>query len=157
MSSRCSAISSKVASGSTTPARDACARISACQSNRDVISASGWTQPGKLRQGCDKAAPVVALDGERLAALVGDAIAAPPPLPRTLDPPAAHEVALLEAIERRIQRGEREPERPLRSPLDPAGDFIAVQRLVLDEREDHEIGTPLFCSVNGAGIERCHI
>src|SRR5690242_45738 len=112
MSSRCSAISSTTASVSTTPLCAACARMSACQSNRGVIVASRRTESRDLGQRRNEAAPVLALGCERPAPLVGDAIAAPAALAGALDPSAAHEIALLEPVERRIQGGEREPERP---------------------------------------------
>jgi len=78
-----------------------------------LLLSSGRAQPGDLCDGRDESDPVVALGRERRSPLAGDAVVAAATLPGTLDPAATDQIAILEAIERRIERGEREPQRPV--------------------------------------------
>src|SRR4030095_13134450 len=95
---------------------------------------------------------VLALYRQRFPSFVGDAIAAAAALPRPLHPAAPHQLTRLEAIERRVERGQREPERALAAALEPAGDLIPMQRFVLDQRQDDQIGAALLRRVEGAAI-----
>ena len=71
---------------------------------------------------------------------VGDPVVAAPPLARLLDPAPAQPAAILEAVQRRVERGEREA---WSVPSDRASiclrNVVAVERLILDERQDQEL------------------
>src|SRR5262245_19809171 len=105
--------------------------------------------PGDLRQGCDEPCPILALTRQHPPAAVGNPIASAAALPRPLDPSPADPAALLEAVERFVERRQREAQRAPRSRLDPARNFVAVERLLLDERENQQVGAALFRGVDG--------
>src|SRR5262249_60069359 len=99
---------------------------------------------GHLSERGDETAPVGALLGEHAAARVGDAVVAAPPLARFFDPPSPNPAAIFEAVQRRVERGEREAEPAIRARLDELRDLVPVVALVLDDREDHELGAALL-------------
>src|SRR5687768_8608625 len=86
------------------------AGLSDSRESRDASGAvqSGIFGPGNQPNGVHELAPVVALRREHAASLGGQAIKAPPPLARLLDPLAGEPAALFEPIQQRIQRGDLE-------------------------------------------------
>ncbi len=56
------------------------------------------------------------------------------------DPAPLDQPLILEAVECRIQRRDVKADRALRSLVDQASDFIAVPRLLLEQREDQHFG-----------------
>src|SRR5688572_9184532 len=96
--------------------------------SRESLEASGAVQLGIFgsrdqSNGVDEFAPVVALRGEDLLAFGGEAVEAPPPLARLLDPLARDPAALLEAVEQGIERGHLELQPPARALLDQLADL----------------------------------
>ena len=94
-----------------------------------------------------KRRPVFALRGEHGAAAFGDAVIAPAALARLFDPSALDQRALLEPIERGVERRHREMHRAVRSQLDLPPDLVAVVIRFVDEREDEEIGAAFLGGV----------
>src|SRR5262245_16147482 len=74
----------------------------------------------------------------------GEPAVAPAALALLLDPPAFDEAGVLEPVERGIERRDVVAERAAGALDDQAPDLVAVAGAVLDEREDQEVGRPLF-------------
>src|SRR5215831_1524254 len=130
MSSRCAASSSTVCGGSA----GACARTSDFQSwRRPMVCSSGELDAGHLAERRDQARPVGPLLAEHAAPGLGDAVVAAPALPGLLDPPPLDPPALLEAVERGVERGERKAQAAAAAGLDQLADLVAVVALVLDD------------------------
>src|SRR6266705_3064571 len=111
--------------------------------------------PGDATDCGDELAPCIALRGEHLRALRREAVVPAAALAGLLDPPAVNPPALLEAIEHGVERGDAERENAARSGLDQLAEVVAMARLVLDERQDQELSTPLFELAVEAG--RLHV
>src|SRR5687767_831456 len=88
--------------------------------------------------------PSTPLLGQHFAPVAGEFVHAPPPLAGLLGPAPLDPSALFELIEERIERRGVEGHRSARSLLDQLGDVVAVPRTDLDERQDEELGAPLF-------------
>ena len=108
---------------------------------------------GDLTQRGDESPPLLALRLEDALPRVGDAVVAASALPGPLHPAPANQPALFEAIERGVERSEREAERAVRPLFDLAGDVVAVQRLFVDEREDQQIGAAFLCRIDRRAID----
>src|SRR5688500_6931635 len=109
----------------------------------------GRLDAGDQRERRDEAAPVFSLRSQYGAAAVGNAVIAPAPLAGFLHPAALDQAALLEAIQRRVQRRHGEPDRAVGSELDLPADLIAVMVGLVDQGEDEEIGAAFFGGVDG--------
>src|SRR5262245_39508526 len=149
MSSRCAASSSTACPGRLpAPVSRACLRMSARKSGFGVMSMSRKESrvlhPGELAERGDEAGPVGALLGEDAPAGLGDAVVTAAALARLLDPAPLDPAAILHAVERRVERGEREPEAAIRALLDEPRDLVPVMALVLDEGENHHLGASLL-------------
>jgi hypothetical protein len=88
--------------------------------------------------------------GQDAAARRRDAIAAAPARPGALDPAALDEAAILEPVQRRIERRDVEAELALRPLTDQPADVVAVPGLVLDERQDQDVGAAGFLGLRRA-------
>src|SRR2546422_471087 len=66
------------------------------------------------------------------------------PLAGFFDPAALNPPALLEAIQQRVERGDAKLEDSLRARLNELAEVVAMPRLILDEREDQQLGAALF-------------
>jgi len=84
--------------------------------------------------------PAVALLGQHLPALRGQAVQPPPALAGFLRPPPFDPLALLEPVEQGLERGDVEPQRPVRSRLDQLADVVPMPGPVLDQGEDEQLG-----------------
>src|SRR5689334_20958171 len=112
MSSRCAANSSTACGAScAAPVRRAWARTSAFQSCGTFIVVSspdsarlGVLDASDLPQRGDEAAPVGALLGEHPPSGLRDAVVAPPPLAGLLDPAPLDPAAILQPVERGVER-----------------------------------------------------
>src|SRR6185295_16624422 len=109
---------------SCAPVARACSATSAFQSCRGFMAPpdsiretrprSGVLHAGDTSEGSDETAPVRALLVEDSAALISDAVIAAAARPGFLDPSAADPAAILHSIERRVERRQREAQRPVR-------------------------------------------
>ncbi len=109
-----------------------------------MVPSSGRLDAGDVRESRDEPSPFLALGREHGLPGVGDSVVAPPALARSLDPAAADETAFFEAIQRGVQRGQREPQRPARAVLDVAGDVVTMQRTLVNERQNQEVCAAFF-------------
>src|SRR5579859_1038181 len=137
-SSRCAAtseITSALSPGSSTRPASRCS-TSAPQSRMGHL--------GEAFQGAEEFGPFFA-DGRKLLLPLGSeaiATAAPPRmacLPRAADP-----AALFQPIKQRVERCQRESQRPLRLPLDAARHLIAVKRAVFQNAENRQFRRAAF-------------
>src|SRR5204863_4841049 len=78
--------------------------------------------------------------GEDAPARLGDAIVAAAPLSCLLDPSPFDPAALLEAVERGVERRQGEAQAAAGAGLDQLGDRVTVAALVLDDRQDDDLG-----------------
>src|SRR4029079_4432541 len=92
----------------------------------------------------DELAPGVALGLEHLGAGRGEPVVAAPALAGLLDPAALDPAALLEAVEERIQMSDTEAEAAARPGFDQLAQVVSVPRLILDERQDQQLGAAFF-------------
>src|SRR5262245_53426170 len=84
-------------------------------------------------------------------------VIAPPPLPGLLHPLPLDPAALLQPVEQRIERGDVETQRALRTGLDQLGNLVAVPGPGLNEREDQQLGAALLqFAVEYSGVYICH-
>ncbi len=65
-------------------------------------------------------------------------------LPGLFDPPGLEPAAILEPVERRVERGEREPEAAAGPLFDQFRDLVPVVAVVFHDREDHDFGAAFF-------------
>src|SRR5213594_4463457 len=100
--------------------------------------------PGDAADGQDEFAPRVALRCQDVGAHGRQPVVAAAALPRLLDPSPQDPAALLEAVEQRIQRGHAELEDATRPRLDQLAEVVAVPRLILEERENQQLGAALL-------------
>jgi hypothetical protein len=73
-----------------------------------------------------------------------------------LDPAAGDPPPLLEPVERGVERRQGEGQRPVRPLLDAAGDLVAVQVVVLDQRQDQQLGAAAFRLIEGRASAHAH-
>src|SRR5262245_37447042 len=92
----------------------------------------------------DEFAPRVTLRRQDVGADRRQPVIAAPPLPGFLDPPPQDPAALLEAIEQGIERGDAEFQDAARSRLDELAEVVAVTRLILEQRQDQELGAAVL-------------
>src|SRR5262245_24811286 len=92
----------------------------------------------------DELAPRAALRRQHGGAGRRQPVVAAPALAGLLDPAALDPPALFEAIEQRIERRRAESEHAARSRFDQLAEVVAVAGLILDQREDEELGAALF-------------
>src|SRR3954467_3173314 len=105
---------------------------------------------GDLGQRGDEAAPVGALLDEHAPPRVGNPVVAAAALAGLFHPPALDPAAIFEAIERRVERGERELQAAAGPLLDQLGDLVAVMALVFDDGENHDLGAAFLGFVERA-------
>src|SRR5262245_55852604 len=131
MSSTCAASSSMVCAGrSAAPVRRACARTIAFQSCvRSMTVLLRELHARDLPERGDEPPPVGALLGEHAPPGLGDPIVAAPPLAGLLDPASLDPAAILEPVQRGVERREREPAAPARARLDELRDLVPVMAL----------------------------
>src|SRR5262245_59662208 len=89
-------------------------------------------------------APGVALRLQHLLSGRRQPVVAAAALTRPLDPAALDPAALLEAIQQRIQRRDAELQHTARARFDQLAEVVAVARLILDERQDEQLGASLL-------------
>src|ERR687883_1594761 len=89
-------------------------------------------------------APRTALGREHLPPLAREAVVAAAPLAGLLHPPPLDPAAPLELVEERVERGHVEPEHAAGAGLDQLAQLVAVPRLVLEQRQDHQLRAPLL-------------
>ena len=167
MSSRCAASSSTVCAGrSAAPVARACRRTSAFQSRLPAmmcLSSSGIglqrrrPQDAKRTPATCPSASTNRRQSARCSASTfrpgfGDAVIAAPPLAGLFDPSPLDPPALFHAVERRVERGQREAEVAVRSLLDQLRNLVAVMPLVLDHGQDEDLGAALLGFVQGPAI-----
>src|SRR3954452_520538 len=149
MSSRCAASSSIVCAGSEgAPVFTACARTRAFHSC--CIYPLRVLDAGDLGQRRDETAPVGALLDEHAPPRVGNPVVAAAALPGLFHPPALDPAAIFEAIQRRVERREREPQAAAGPLLDQLGDLVPVITLVFDDGENHDLGAAFLGFVERA-------
>jgi hypothetical protein len=100
----------------------------------------------------EEGVPAAALVVEDFLAGGGEAVEAAAARARLLDPAALDEAAALEAIERRVERGDMELQGASRPCVDQLGDLIAVAIALLEEGEDQGFGAALAQLAVGAGF-----
>src|SRR5688500_17531038 len=149
MSSRWAASSSMARSLRSAPVTRACCRTSVFQSVRGLMMPSRVPHARHLTQRFDESLPVLALVGEHLAAGFGDAVVTAPALAGLLDPSPLDPLAVFHAVQRGVERGEGEADRPAGSLVDQAGDFIAVTAAIFEKREDDDFSASFFGSLDG--------
>src|SRR5262249_47802392 len=89
-------------------------------------------------------APGAALRGEDGGARRRETVVASPALAGLFDPPPLNPAAFLEAVEERIERGDAKRDDAARADLDQLAQVVAMPRLVLDERQDQQLGAALL-------------
>src|ERR1044072_6117021 len=99
---------------------------------------------GNLADRQHEFAPGVALRGEDVGADGREAVVAPAALSRLLNPAAENPAALLESIQQRVERRDAKFQQAARSHLDQLAQVVAVPRLILEQRQDEELGAPLL-------------
>src|SRR5262249_19348982 len=109
-----------------------------------MSSRSRMFGPGDAVDGIDELAPGVALRGEDVGAGRRQPVEAPAALPGLLDPAALDPPALLQAVQEGIEGCNAERNRAAGAGLDELAQLVTVARLGLEEREDEELGAPLF-------------
>src|SRR5690349_6185137 len=102
-------------------------------------------------EGREEVLPGRAFARQDLAAFARDPVVAALALSGFLDPAAFDQAAVLEAIERRVERSDVIAEGAVGALADEPGDIVAVARLILDQRQDQEIGAA-FLELLGHGI-----
>src|SRR5579862_2855728 len=114
-------------------------------------------ESGDAVDGFDELAPGGALRVEHLRALGRQAVVAAPALARLLDPASLNPAALLEAIEQRIERGDAEAQEAARADFDQLAEVVSLAWLIGDEREDQQLGAPLFqLAIEHRGLHMWH-
>src|SRR5262249_17875367 len=88
--------------------------------------------------------PLLALRLEHAASLRRDRVIAPPPLAGLLDPAAVNPFPFLELVQRRVEGGEVEGEGAAGSLFDQLRELVAVERLIVEEREHDQLGRALL-------------
>src|SRR5262245_53655106 len=122
-----------------------------CLSSDDAAS-GGEAHAGHLTQRLDESPPVGTLLGQHFPSRFGDPVVAPPALAGFLDPSPLDPPALLHAIERGVERGQREAEIATGSLLDQLRNLVAVMPVVFDDRENEDFGAALLGFVYGPAI-----
>ena len=97
-------------------------------------------------EGDEKRVPDTALAREHLASLAGDPVVAAPTLAAFLDPASGDQSAVLQAVERRVERRNVEVDRALRSLGDQPADFVAVPLALFSSARISSSALPRFSS-----------
>src|SRR3989442_6419458 len=103
---------------------------------------SGMANPSDAIQRQEERVPRRTLCRERFSARARQAIVAPTPLSRTLDPAPVDQALVFEAIERRIQRGSVKGDGAVRPFVDQLADFVAVALAFVEQRQNEDFGAP---------------
>src|SRR5262249_30850989 len=98
----------------------------------------------------DEAAPVGALLRQDPPAGLGDAVVTPAALTGLLDAAALDPPAILEPVQRRIQRCERDALTPGGPLLDQFRDLVPVMAFLLHDGQDDELRAAFLGFVNGS-------
>src|SRR5689334_15924527 len=107
-------------------------------------------QPREIPHETEELRPLLALRRENMTAGLCDRVVAAAALARAFHPASAYEPALLEFVERGVERREVEGQCAAGTLFDRFDQLVAVARLVLEEREDEELGAALFRFADGA-------
>src|SRR4029079_11510076 len=134
---------------SGTSRRERCRRMYATKSR--------ILEPCGALDGDHEDAPRFALLCQLLAPGGGELVEASSPLSSTFDPPARDAALRFKAIEDRIQRGDVEHHRAVRTLLDACGNVVAMPRLLLELGEDEQFRCALFQGVFVGGCGCAHI
>ena len=70
-----------------------------------------------------------------------------------LDPTPADPPALLEPIQRCVERRQREAQRAARTIFDASGDLVAMQRLLVDQCEDEQVGAAFLGGIDRGPVD----
>src|SRR5262249_11058160 len=118
----------------------AASRVGSCfkLANLRLISRShsGMFGSGDAIDGRHKRLPGAALRRQHLLAFGSQFVITPPPLPGLLHPSPFDPAALLQPIQKRIERSDVEAQLTLRTRLDQFADVIAVPLPYFEKRED---------------------
>src|SRR2546427_6338531 len=125
-------------------ARAAGAALGRIQNGASQRCVSRRFDPCGSVDGFRKLAPGVALRLQHLLARRRQPVVAAAALSRFFYPAALNPPALLEAIQQRVERGDAKLEDSLRARLNELAEVVAMPRLILDEREDQQLGAALF-------------
>src|SRR3954469_25967349 len=137
IASACCASSSRTSS--STPVRAARMRF-LTSINGPFVSGRG--DPGDAVQRGVEALPHAALARERLPAGARQLVVAAAALPGPLDPAPFDQPAVLEAVQRRVERGDVEADGPLGTAGNQLADLVAMPLALFEQREDQELGAP---------------
>src|SRR6478736_2787972 len=108
----------------------------ACQS---TVSSS-VADPGHAVERDKEGVPHAALPRQGGAAGLRQAVVAAPPLAGLLHPASFDQAAILELVQRRVERRDMEIDRAVGSIGDQPADVVAVARLFFDQGEDQHFG-----------------
>src|SRR5215831_435274 len=97
---------------------------------------SGMFGSGNATDSRDKRLPGAAMRRQYFLAFGSQFVITPPPLPGLLHPSPFNPAALLQPIQKRIERSDGEAQLALRTRLDQFADVIAVPRPYFEKRED---------------------
>src|SRR5262245_56263612 len=95
-------------------------------------------------EGSDELVPEAALGAQDATSRRSEAIEAPAPLARALDPPTLDEATLFQPVEHRVKGGDLKPDRARRLHVDLPADVVAMAGRVLEEGEDEQLRGPLL-------------
>src|SRR5689334_9964614 len=98
------------------------------------------TGSGNRVDGGDELLPEIALVGQGLTAVRGEAVVTAAVLTRTLDPSAGDQAAVLEAGQDGVERSDPELQAAAGDDLDLFADFVAVARPVFDQGQHEHLG-----------------
>src|SRR5450830_1577105 len=104
-----------------------------------------WLRRPNLRhpvQRDEERVPDAALAGQRRAPGARELVVAAPALPGALDPAAFDQAAVLQPVQRGIQRGHVEADRAVRSLRDQLADLVAVTPALFEQRQDEQLRAP---------------
>src|SRR5688572_15002718 len=132
------------ASSSTIPASSTGARRRAASLCRSSSRHSGMLHPRDAVDCLRERGPGFPLGGEDFLAVGGKPVVAAAALARLFDPAALDPASLLQPVEQRVERGDMKAEHALGAGLDQLAQLVAVPRLVLDQRQDQQLGAALL-------------
>src|SRR3989441_2627659 len=103
---------------------------------------SGMANPSDAIQRQEERVPRRTLCRERFSARAREAVVAPTPLSRTLDPAPVDQALVFKAIERRVQRRGVKGDGAVRPFFDQLADFVAVALAFVEQRQNEDFGAP---------------
>src|SRR5579871_584616 len=132
------------ASSSTTSASLAPVRFKARSRSRMAASQSGIFDSSNVADSRYKRAPGGAPIGENLPSRGQDAVEAAAALACLFDPIAMNPTAILQPVQKRVQRGNAKTNRAFGAGFDQFRDFVTVAGLRFDEGQNEEFSAAFF-------------